>query len=216
MSLALKEMMLNHDDQHGLKRLRLGVLASGGGTNLQSIIDRSLDGSLAAEVVVVISNNSGAGALDRARKHGIAALHISAATEGSAEAADSRMVGEMTVRGVDLVVLAGYMKRIGPALLGAFAERIINIHPALLPRFGGKGMYGMRVHEVVIASGETESGPTVHLVDSQYDHGKIIAQRRVPVLPGDTPEMLQKRVLAVEHELLPRTIQELAERWGKQ
>ncbi|MHB9031171.1 MAG: phosphoribosylglycinamide formyltransferase [Candidatus Latescibacterota bacterium] len=204
------------NNHHGLKRLRLGVLASGGGSNLQSIIDRSLDGSLSAQVVVVISNNSGAGALERARKHGIAALHISAVTEGSPESADGRIVEELTARSVDLVVLAGYMKRVGPALLGAFAGRIINIHPALLPRFGGEGMYGMHVHEAVIASGETESGPTVHLVDSRYDHGEILAQRRAPVLPGDTPETLQKRVLAVEHELLPRAIQDLAERWGKQ
>jgi phosphoribosylglycinamide formyltransferase-1 len=214
--LSLKEMVVDSHDHHKSVRLRLGVLASGGGSNLQSIIDRSRDGSLSADVVVVISNNSGAGALERARKHGIASLHISAVTEGTPESADSRIIGELISRNVDLVVLAGYMKRVGAGLLGAFAGRIINIHPALLPRFGGEGMYGMRVHEAVIASGETESGPTVHLVDNQYDHGKILAQRRVPVLPGDTPETLQKRVLAVEHELFPRTIQDLAERWGKQ
>lgn len=196
------------------KRLRLGVLVSGGGSNLQSIIDRSLDGALAADVVVVISNNSAAKALDRARNHGIAALHVSAATEGSPDAADRRIAQEFVARGVDLVVLAGYMKRIGPGVLGAFGGRIVNIHPALLPRFGGEGMYGMRVHEAVIAAGETESGPTVHLVDDQYDHGEILGRRVVPVLPGDTPETLQKRVLAEEHVLLPRVIQELAEKWG--
>ena len=112
------------------------------------------------------------------------------------------------------MVLAGYMKQAGHSLLQAFRGRIINIHPALLPKFGGKSMYGMRVHEAVIAAGETESGPPVHLVDSDYDHGPSLAQRRAPVLPGDTPETLQKRVLALEHELLPRTIQDLAERWG--
>lgn len=196
------------------KRLRLGVLASGGGSNLQSIIDRSLDGSLSADVVAVISNNSGAKALERARNHGIDGLHVSAVTEGSFEAADRRIVREFSVRKVDLVVLAGFMKQVGPALLETFRGRIINIHPALLPKFGGKGMYGMRVHEAVIAAGETESGPTVHLVDSEYDHGPALAQRRVPVFPGDTPETLQVRVLEEEHDLLPRTIQELADKWG--
>ncbi len=213
--LTNKETVLKCNGTHGVKRLRLGVLVSGGGSNLQSVIDHSLDGSLSAEVVVVISNNSGAGGLDRARKHGIPALHVSAATEGSQEMADRRIADEMNAHAVDLVVLAGYMKRIGPALLKAYGGRIVNIHPALLPRFGGAGMYGMRVHEAVIAAGESESGPTVHLVDDEYDHGPVLAQRKVPVLPGDTPETLQKRVLAVEHELLPRTIQELADRWGR-
>lgn len=200
---------------HNKRRLRLGVLASGGGTNLQSIIDRSLDGFLDAELVAVISNNSGAGALERARSYGIPALHISAATEGSFEAADRRITKELTARGADMVVLAGYMKRIGPRMLNAYEERIINIHPALLPKFGGEGMYGIRVHRAALASGETETGPTVHLVDEEYDHGRILAQRKVPILPGDTPESLQKRVLAAEHELLPRVIKEFAEKWGK-
>jgi len=198
-----------------MKRLKIGVLASGGGSNLQSIIDRSLDKSLSGDVVVVISNNSEAKALERARLHGITPLHISAVTEGSFEAADKRITAELESRGVDLVVLAGYMKKVGPGLLRTYAGRIINIHPALLPRFGGEGMYGMRVHEVVIASGERESGATVHLVDNAYDHGLILSQVKVPVLHDDTPETLQKRVLEKEHEILPRTIQELAEKWNK-
>ncbi len=198
----------------GGKLLKLGVLASGGGSNLQSIIDHGIAGNLGAEVVVVISNNSGAGALDRARTHGIPHLHISTATEGSREEEDLRIAGELTRRNVDLVVLAGYMKRVGPVTLETFRGRIINIHPALLPRFGGEGMYGMRVHEAVIAAHERESGPTVHLVDEKYDHGPVLAQRKVPVLPDDTPETLQKRVLAVEHELLPETIRNMAESWG--
>ena len=196
-----------------MKRLQIGVLASGGGSNLQSIIDRSLDGSLAGDVVLVISNNSGAKALERARLHGIDRLHISALTEGSFEAADKMITAELAARGVDLVVLAGYMKKVGPVLLQTYAGRIINIHPALLPKFGGEGMYGMRVHEAVIAAGERESGATVHMVDNTYDHGPVLSQAKVPVLPGDTPETLQKRVLEKEHEILPRTIQELAENW---
>jgi phosphoribosylglycinamide formyltransferase 1 len=196
-----------------MKRLKIGVLASGGGSNLQSIIDRSLDGSLAGDVTLVISNNSAAKALDRARRHGIDSLHISALTEESFEAADRRIEVELKSRGIDLVVLAGYMKKVGPRLLHTYAGRIVNIHPALLPKFGGEGMYGMRVHEAVIAAGEKESGATVHLVDNAYDHGQILSQQKVPVLPGDTPETLQKRVLEKEHEILPRTIQELAENW---
>ena len=196
-----------------MKRLKVGVLASGGGSNLQSIIDRSLDGSIAADVVLVISNNSGAKALDRARNHGIDALHVSAVTEKSDDAADRRITEEMKAHGVDIVALAGYMKKIGPHLLDKYRKRIINIHPALLPKFGGAGMYGMKVHRAVIASGEKESGPTVHYVDEQYDHGSNIAQIKVPVYPDDTPEVLQKRVLAKEHEIFPKVIQKLAEEW---
>jgi len=196
-----------------LKRLKIGVLASGGGTNLQSIIDRSLDGSLLGDIVVVISNNSCAMALERARKHGIDALHISAVTEGSDEGVDMRITREMRSRGVDLVVLAGYMKMIGTELLKAYPGKIINIHPALLPKFGGKDMYGMRVHTAVIAAGEKESGPTVHIVDNQFDHGPILSQEKVPVLPDDTPETLQKRVLEREHAILPGTINKIAEEW---
>ena len=196
-----------------MKRLKIGVLASGGGTNLQSIIDRSIDGSLHGDVVAVISNNSGAKALDRARTHGIDALHISSVTEGSPEEADRRINGEMLKRDVDLVVLAGYMKKIGSALIETYANRIINIHPALLPKFGGKDMYGIRVHEAVVAAGEKESGATVHVVDGRYDHGKILVQVKVPVFRDDTPETLQKRVLEQEHKVLPATINTLAEEW---
>ena len=192
-----------------MKRLRLGVLASGGGSNLQSIIDKSIDGTLAADVVVVISNNSGAGALARACNHAIEALHISTLTEGGEDALDRRLTAELESRDVDLVILAGYMKKIGTKLLGSFQNRILNIHPALLPKFGGNGMYGMNVHRAVIAAGETESGPTVHIVDEKYDHGEIIAQMTVPVLQDDTPESLQKRILAKEHEIYPAAIQKL-------
>ncbi len=196
-----------------MKHLKVGVLASGGGSNLQSIIDKSLDGSISADVVLVISNNSKAKALKRAIKHGIDALHISAVTEGSEEGADKRITDEMVSRGVDLVVLAGYMKKIGPKLLNAYKGRMINIHPALLPKFGGKGMYGMHVHEAVIAAGEKESGPTVHYVNGEYDRGSIIQQIKVPVYSEDTPENLQKRVLVKEHEIFPQVIHKIAEEW---
>lgn len=206
-----RRLILRREDS--VKRLKIGVLASGGGSNLQSIIDRSLDGSLSAEVVVVISNNSQAKALERAANHGIDALHISVVTEGSDDLALKRITAEMIARDVDIVVLAGYMKKIGESLLQAFQGRILNIHPALLPKFGGSGMYGIHVHEAVIAAGEKESGPTVHYVDGHYDHGSIIAQVKVPVYPEDTPEGLQKRVLAEEHKLYPAVIQKIAEEW---
>lgn len=196
-----------------MKRLKIGVLASGGGTNLQSIIDRSLDGSISADIAVVVSNNSKAKALERAAKHGIDTLHISVVTEGSEEKVDKRIAAEMVSRGIDLVVLAGYMKKIGYELLNAYKGKMINIHPALLPKFGGKEMYGIHVHEAVIAAGEKESGPSVHYVDSEYDRGPIIKQIKVPVYPEDTPEDLQKRVLVKEHELFPRAIQKIAEEW---
>jgi len=196
-----------------LKRLKIGVLASGGGSNLQSIIDNCIEGNINGDVVVVISNNSKAKALERAANHGIDGLHISSFTEGTQEKADKRICTEMASRGVDLIVLAGYMKSVSSELLDSYEGRIINIHPALLPKFGGTGMYGMRVHEAVVASGEKESGPSVHYVDSKYDHGSIIAQIKVPVYPDDTPEILQKRVLVEEHKLLPKVIQKIAEEW---
>ena len=197
-----------------MKRLRIGVLASGGGTNLQSIIDKCLDGTLSADVVVVISNNSKAGALERAHKHGIDTVHVSSVTEGSQEAVDRKITEEMISHSVDLVVLAGYMKKIGPVLLKTYEDKILNIHPALLPKFGGKDMYGMLVHEAVVDAGEKESGATVHIVDGKYDHGKIIEQKRVPVFPDDTPETLRKRVLVEEQELFPKTLQKMAEQWN--
>ena len=196
-----------------MKRLKIGVLASGGGSNLQSIIDNCIEGNINGDVVVVISNNSKAKALERAANHGIDGLHISSFTEGTQEKADKRICTEMASRGVDLIVLAGYMKSVSSELLDSYEGRIINIHPALLPKFGGTGMYGMRVHEAVVASGEKESGPSVHYVDSKYDHGSIIAQIKVPVYPDDTPEILQKRVLVEEHKLLPKVIQKIAEEW---
>lgn len=196
-----------------MKRLKIGVLASGGGSNLQSIIDSSIDGTVNAEVVLVISNNSKAKVLERAENHGIDKLHVSSITEGSQEDADKRILAGMLDHNVDLIVLAGYMKSIGSELIKAFAGRIINIHPALLPKFGGAGMYGMHVHRAVVAAKETESGPTVHYVDGHYDTGEIIAQRKVPVYPEDTAEDVQERVLIEEHKIYPEVIRKLAEEW---
>lgn len=183
--------------------VRVAVLASGGGTNLQALLD-ACGPAAPALVTRVVSNRADAGALERARAAGIPAVVLrdpADATELLAALGDA-----------DLVVLAGYLKLIPAAAVARFPRRMINIHPALLPAFGGPGMYGHRVHAAVLASGATESGATVHYVDEQYDRGPIIAQRTVPVLPGDTAETLAARVLAVEHELLPQVVLELARR----
>jgi phosphoribosylglycinamide formyltransferase-1 len=185
---------------------RIAVLASGGGSNLQALLDyhHELGDRRHGEVVLVASNRASAPALDRARTHGTAAEVLSDPADGSA-------VGDLlSSYGVDLVVLAGYLKLVPREVVSRWSDRIVNVHPALLPSFGGSGMYGMRVHEAVLASGVRISGPTVHLVDEEYDRGRILAQWPVPVLQGDTPESLAARVLRAEHMLLPRVVESLA------
>lgn len=190
---------------------RLGVLASGGGTNLQAIIDRSASGRLPAHVGVVIGNNSRSGAFARARRAGIPAFHLSGRTHPQPGALDRAIAETLRSHGVNLVVLVGYMKKLGPVTLENFRDRIINIHPALLPAFGGKGMYGDLVHEAVVRSGVEVSGATVHFVDGDYDTGPVILQRSIRVQPEETPDSLARKVLAVEHELLSEVIGLFAE-----
>jgi formyltetrahydrofolate-dependent phosphoribosylglycinamide formyltransferase len=182
---------------------RVAVLASGGGTNLQALLDAGSAGA-PARVQRVVSNRAAAGALDRARRAGLAAVVLR-------EAADAREVLD-ALGDVDLVVLAGYLKLVPAPVVARFRWRMINIHPALLPAFGGAGMYGLRVHAAVLASGATVTGATVHYVDEAYDRGPVIAQWPVPVRPGDTPDALAARVLAIEHRLLPAVAAELARR----
>jgi phosphoribosylglycinamide formyltransferase-1 len=190
--------------------LNLGILASHGGSNLQAIIDACKAGSLLGEPRVVLSNNSHSGALERAQREGIPAYHLSGHTHPDPTALDQAILEALQRHEVEVVCLAGYMKKLGARTLQAYQGRILNIHPALLPRFGGQGMYGMRVHQAVLSSGEEESGATVHLVDEQYDHGPILAQARVKVLPGDTAEALAARVLQAEHRLYAETLQRIA------
>ncbi|RIH86302.1 phosphoribosylglycinamide formyltransferase [Calidithermus roseus] len=184
--------------------MNLGFLASGRGSNLQAVIDACKSGRLLATPRVVISNNSASGALERARREGIPAYHLSSHTHG--EGLDEAILQTLQRHEVELVVLVGYMKKLGPRTLAAYRNRIVNIHPALLPKFGGQGMYGMNVHKAVIEAGERESGATIHLVDEEYDHGAILAQTRVPVLPDDTPQTLAQRVLEREHAFLVETL----------
>jgi phosphoribosylglycinamide formyltransferase 1 len=190
--------------------LRLGFIASHGGTNMQAIIDACNSATLAARPCLVVSNNSRSGAMERAASEGIPARHLSAATHPAPAALDAAMLSALREHEVELICLAGYMRKLGPATLSAYRHRVLNIHPALLPRFGGKGFYGDRVHAAVLAAGDKESGPTVHLVDGHYDSGPVVAQKRVPVLPGDTVESLAARVLAQEHVIYTETLQRIA------
>jgi len=178
------------------------VLASGEGTTLQAVLDACADGRLPGRVGVVISNNADAGALRRARAAGVPGRHLSAATAGGESALDQALRDTLRGFGIGQVLLAGYMKRLGPLTLAAFAGRIMNTHPSLLPEFGGQGMFGMNVHRAVLAAGRNSSGATVHWVDENYDTGAVIAQVRVPVEAGDCAESLAARVQAAERELV--------------
>jgi phosphoribosylglycinamide formyltransferase-1 len=179
-------------------RKQIAVLASGAGTVLQAVIDGCADGRLGADVCLVISNNSQSGAALRAERHQIPFRHLSGQTHTDPAALDAAVLEALLERRTDLVFLAGYMKKLGPRTLEHFRGRIINTHPALLPKFGGLGMYGARVHAAVLASGERVTGVSVHRVEGEYDTGPVLAQCEVPVLPGDDVETLSARVQARE------------------
>jgi formyltetrahydrofolate-dependent phosphoribosylglycinamide formyltransferase len=190
--------------------LRLGVLVSGAGSTLENLLQRLRDGRLRnAEIALVISSRSAVRGVEIARAAGLP-LEIVRKRDHPDETEFSAAIARTLDRAaVDLAVLAGFLCfwRLPPR----YAGRVLNIHPALLPRFGGKGMYGRQVHAAVLAAGVTESGCTVHLVDNEYDHGPIVAQARVPVQLADTPETLAQRVMAAERELYPRVIQQVAD-----
>ena len=179
--------------------MRVAVAVSGRGSNLEALL-HALGPAAPARVVLVLSDRPDARALDRAREHGVPAEVLSV----PADAAE--WLVRLDRHRTDLVVLAGYLKLVPAPVIARFRDRILNIHPALLPSFGGKGMYGLRVHEAVLASGARESGATVHLVDEAYDRGAVLGQARVPVLPDDTPDRLAARVLEIEHRLLPAAV----------
>ena len=187
--------------------MKLAFLASNNGSSMQAIVRATLSGELAATPRLAISNRRNAPALEFARRHGIRDLWIP--TMPDPDAADARLAAALRDSDADLVILSGYLRKLGPLTLRAFAGRVLNIHPALLPKYGGQGMYGRRVHEAVIAAGDKESGATVHLVDDQYDHGPVVAQSRVSVLPHDTAEDLERRVTAIEPALFLKTLQRL-------
>jgi len=195
---------------HTRRLMRLAVLASHEGTTLQAILDAIVAGRLSATMAVVVSNNRESGALRRARAAGVPAVHLSSATHPDPEDLDLAILETLEGARVDLVLLAGYLKKLGAKVLRQYRGRIVNTHPALLPKFGGKGMYGSRVHQAVLAAGDSETGVSVHLVDAEYDTGRVIAQCRVPVFAGDSVDGLASRVQEREREFVVETLAALA------
>ena len=192
-----------------MKTPNLGFFASGHGTNLQAVMDACNSGLLNAKPALVISNNSDSEALTRARRGKIPGYHFSSKTFPNLIQLDEAILSTLLKHQIDLVILAGYMKKLGEKTLAAYQGRMINIHPALLPKYGGVGMYGAHVHQAVIEAGDRETGVTIHLVDREYDHGQILAQCRVAVLEDDTAETLAARVLLKEHTFLVETLQRI-------
>jgi len=190
-------------------RAKIAVFVSGGGSNLQSIIDATKAGKLDAEVTLVVSNKNNAYGLERARNTGIDTFVFQAKKYPDAESATEDLLAMLEDYKIDYIALAGYLRLLPAEVVKKYESRITNIHPALLPKYGGKGMYGHYVHEAVINSGDTESGATVHLVDEIYDNGRILMQKKVPVKPDDTPDKLAARVLEVEHEIYPIALDNL-------
>ncbi|HMK39425.1 MAG TPA: phosphoribosylglycinamide formyltransferase [Bacteroidota bacterium] len=192
--------------------LNIAVFGSGAGSNFRSILTAIQQGNIpGARISLVLSNNSGAGILGIARANALPAIHLSRKQFPDEPSFADAVLSALRAHGVNFIALAGYMKQVPAKVVAAYRNRIVNIHPALLPRFGGAGMFGIHVHEAVIASGATTSGATVHYVDEDYDHGPVVLQKEVPVLPGDSPASLAARVLEAEHELYPAAIRQIAE-----
>ncbi len=191
--------------------LNIGFLASHGGSSMRAIVEAIASGRLNGSARVVISNNADSPALLFAHERGIPAWHISATSAGGEDAADRAICDALTSAGAEWIVLSGYLRKLGPLTLRKFEHRILNIHPALLPKFGGKGMFGRHIHAAVLAAGERTSGITIHHVDAEYDRGAIVAQRQVPVLAGDTVETLQQRIMAAEPPFFVETLQAIAD-----
>jgi phosphoribosylglycinamide formyltransferase-1 len=190
--------------------LKLGFLVSHGGTSMRAIVEAIAEGKLDARAQIVICNNEDAPALDYARQHQIPLRHISTKTAGSEQAADVAICQALQNADADWVVMSGYLRKLGPTTLAKYRDRILNIHPALLPKFGGQGMFGRKIHEAVLAAGETMTGITIHFVDEEYDRGAIVAQHEVPVLPNDTVDALQQRVTAAEPIFFVEVLQGIA------
>jgi phosphoribosylglycinamide formyltransferase-1 len=190
--------------------VQIAVFCSGSGTNLQALLDSEAAGRLGARIALVLSNRADAFALERARQAGKDAVHLSPRHFDSEDDYTRALLALLERYDIGLVCLAGYLKKLPALMVRAYRGRILNIHPGPIPEFGGPGMYGTRVHEAVIASGRRFSGPTVHFVDEEYDHGPTIAHVPVEVLPSDTPETLAARVLEAEHALYPRVVSAVA------
>lgn len=192
--------------------MKLAFFASHNGTNMQAVLDACKTGYILGEPCVVVSNNSDAQALARAERDGIPHYHLSSKTHPDPDQLDAAILLALQQNQAELVILAGYMRKLGSKTLAQYQGRILNIHPALLPKYGGPGMYGANVHAAVLAAGEKETGVTIHLVDDEYDHGAIVAQCCIPVLPTDTVATLSARVLAQEHQFLVETLKKVVEK----
>lgn len=201
-----------------MNKTRIAVLVSGGGTNLQALIDAQTRGELpSGELSLVVSNKPGAYALERARAAGIEALTLTRADCGGQEGFEAALTEALVSRDVELIVLAGFMSILSESFTRRFAGRIINVHPSLIPSFCGKGFYGLRVHEAALNYGVTVTGATVHFVNEIPDGGRIILQKAVEILPGDTPESLQKRVMEqAEWIILPRAVERVSSQIQKE
>ena len=193
--------------------MKIAVFVSGGGTNLQAIIDNTKDGILKdIEIALVLSSSKGAYALERAANNGIKSVVVSKKDFDSIEAWDEAVLAAVEESGAELIVLAGYLSLMGPKVVSKYSNRIINIHPALIPSFCGAGMYGIRPHQAALAKGVKVSGATVHFVNENYDEGPILLQKAIDVLPDDTPESLQKRIMEnCEWKILPQAIRLIAD-----
>ncbi|MDR0927690.1 MAG: phosphoribosylglycinamide formyltransferase [Ignavibacteria bacterium] len=185
-------------------KLKLGFMCSGNGSNMQAIINSVRHRELNASLCAMITNNPDAGAIAKAKYDGVPTFVINEKTNGPEY--DGEIVRVFLNHNVDYIVLAGYMKHLTPFVIDCFQGHVLNIHPALLPKFGGKGMYGMNVHKAVLEAGEKVSGATVHQVNSEYDAGTILGQMEVAVMENDTPETLAKRVLKAEHQLYSKVL----------
>lgn len=193
------------------KEVNVAVFASGGGSNFQSLIDKMEEGKLHVNLAVLVGNNSKAKAFERAHNYNVPTLHIAPSHFEDENVYTKKLLSELESRNIDLIVLAGYMKMIPKAMVQKYHNRIINIHPALLPSFGGVGMYGKRVHQAVLDYGAKVSGITVHFVDEEYDRGPIILQETAKVLDGDDADSLAARVLKVEHGNYWRAVEAFAQ-----
>ena len=197
--------------------LKVAVLVSGGGTNLQAILDAQAAGAIPhGQVSLVVASKPGVYALERAAKAGVESAVVSRRDYPSAEAFDAALLDTLQSHGIQLVVLAGFLSILGPSVIAAYPDRIVNVHPSLIPSFCGEGFYGLRVHEAALAKGVKVTGATVHLVNEVCDGGRILLQRAVDVEPGDTPEILQKRVMEqAEWKLLPAAVEMLCKEYDK-
>jgi len=190
--------------------LKCAIFASGGGSNFQALIDRREAGDLHADLALLVGNNSAAPAFERARKQGIKALHLAMSHFPDEASYSTKLLSVLREHAIELVVLAGYMKKIPATVVAEYMNRIVNIHPALLPAFGGTGLYGDKVHQAVLDYGAKVSGITIHFVDEHYDHGPIICQKTVEVLDSDDAHSLAQRVLALEHGTYWKVVEAIA------